>query len=111
MKTQNKGKTEKAEKTEKIVKTDVVVPAMRGRTFEGTVTKKFATRVVVEFIRTLKVIKYERYYTRTTRIHARLPANLSVSVGDYVRVKETRPLSKIIHFIVTDKIKSAEDKK
>ncbi|MEK6928042.1 MAG: 30S ribosomal protein S17 [Nanoarchaeota archaeon] len=80
----------------------------RGRFFEGTVTKKFPTRVVIEFDRTVKIHKYERFYTVTTRIHARLPKGMEVQVGDYIQVQECRPLSKIIHHIVTKVIRSAE---
>lgn len=82
--------------------------AARGRIFEGYVTKKFPTRVVVEFERTVYVSKYQRFYKKKTRLHARLPHHLNVEVGDYVRVRECRPLSKIIHFIVIEKVKSAE---
>lgn len=86
------------------------VISARGRIFEGTVTKKFPKRVVVEFERTVFVQKYERFYKKKTRLHARLPDNLEINVGDYIKVKETRPLSKIIHFIVIEKIRDAGDK-
>lgn len=83
----------------------------RGRTFEGTVTKKFPTRVVIEFERTVYIIKYERYARKKTRLHARLPQGMDINVGDYVKVRECRPLSKIIHFVVIEKIRSAGEKK
>ena len=87
-----------------------IVPT-RGRTFEGTVTKKFPTRVVIEFERTVYIIKYERYARKKTRLHARLPQGMDINVGDYVKVRECRPLSKIIHFVVIEKIRSAGEKK
>jgi len=85
----------------------------RGRVFEGIVTKKFPKRIVIEIERTVKIHKYERFYKKMTRIHARVPDALEsqVNVGDLIRMQECRPLSKIIHFIVTEKIKSAEEKK
>lgn len=83
----------------------------RGRFFEGFVTKKFAKRVVIETERTVYVPKYERFYKKKSRIHARLPENISVEVGDYIKVQECRPLSKIIHAIVLEKIRSKEEKK
>jgi len=83
------------------------VTALRGRTFEGTVTKKFLTRVAIEFERTVKVHKFDRFYKKKTRIHARLPAGMDVQVGDYIKVQECRPLSKIIHHVVVEKIRSA----
>ncbi len=88
-----------------------VMPSTRGREFEGKVTKKFSTRVVIEFERTEYVPKYERFYKKKSRLHARLPQDMSVEVGDLVSVRECRPLSKILHFIVVDKIKSLEVKK
>jgi small subunit ribosomal protein S17 len=86
--------------------------ARRGRIFEGTVTKKFPKRVVIEFERTVYVQKYERFYKKKTRLHARLPDLMAgeVNVGDYIQIQETRPLSKIIHFIVTKVIRKSGEK-
>jgi len=85
----------------------------RGKVFEGTVTKKFPKRVVIEFERMIYVSKYERYKKSKTKVHARLPDCISgnVNVGDYIKVRECRPLSKIIHFVVFDKVRSKEEKK
>ena len=80
----------------------------RGRIFEGIVKKKFPKRVVIEFERTVFVPKYERFYKKKTRIHARLPEHIPIEVGDYIRVQECRPLSKIIHHMVIEKLKSSE---
>lgn len=76
----------------------------RGRIFKGIVTKKFPTRVAIEFERTVYMPKYERYYKKKTRLHAHLPKGIDVDVGDYIKIQECRPLSKIIHFIVLEKI-------
>lgn len=81
--------------------------ATRGRVFEGTVTKKFDKRVVVEFERTVYLKKYERFYKKSTRLHARLPEGMDINVGDYIQIRECRPLSKIIHFVVIQKIRAA----
>ena len=80
----------------------------RGRRFEGFVIKKFPKRAVIEFERTVYVQKYERFYKKKTKLHARLPENLVLEVGDYVELMECRPLSKIIHFIVTRVIRKGE---
>ena len=103
-------KTVKNENEKNLVKTQDKI-STRGRTFEGFVTKKFSKRVVVEFERTVFVQKYERFYKKKTRLHARLPDTLDANIGDYVRIKECRPLSKIIHFIVVEKIRSAGESK
>ncbi|MBX4196599.1 30S ribosomal protein S17 [Candidatus Pacearchaeota archaeon] len=83
----------------------------RGRVFEGFVTKKFATRVVIEFERTVYVQKYKSFYKKKTRIHAHLPQGMDINVGDYIQVRECRPLSKIIHFIVIKKVRSPQHTK
>lgn len=85
---------------------------VRGRVFEGTVTKKFKKRIVIEFERTIYVRKYERYAKSRTKIHARLSDCMEgqITVGDYVKVQECRPLSKLVHFIVIEKIRGGERK-
>ena len=77
----------------------------RGRIFKGVVIKKFDTRLVLEFERTVRIQKYERFAKKRTRLHAQIPEGMQVEVGDAVRVRECRPLSKIIHFMVIEVIK------
>lgn len=79
----------------------------RGRIFEGAVIKKFPTRIVIEFERMIYSRKYERYYRSKTKLHARLPDCMEkqINVGDLIKIQETRPLSKIIHFVVIEKVK------
>ncbi len=100
--------SKKQTKTEiKIEKKIAEVVGTRGRIFEGTVTKKFDNRAVVEFDRMVKVAKYERFMRKTTRIHSRIPQGMTINVGDYVKVQECRPLSKMIHSVVIEVIRSA----
>ncbi|MDO8517202.1 MAG: 30S ribosomal protein S17 [Nanoarchaeota archaeon] len=116
-----KQKTETKEKEKAVVKTgktscaDKLCPfhgiepvKLRGRIFEGEIIKKFPGRVVIQFERMLYVPKYERYEKRKTKLHARLPDCLkdTMQVGDYIKIAECRPLSKIIHCIATEKIRS-----
>lgn len=84
----------------------------RGRTFEGRVTKKFQTRVVIELERMIYVKKYERYFKGKTKIHAHLPQCMEkeINLGDLISIQECRPLSKIIHFVVIKKIKNAGER-
>ena len=86
--------------------------SLRGRSFKGNVIKKFPKRVVIEFERTLFVKKYERYSKRKTKLHARLPECMKdqINVGDYIEIKECRPISKIIHFIAIGKVSDKETK-
>lgn len=82
----------------------------RGRTFQGVVIRKFPMKVTIEFERTVKIPKYERFMKKRTRVHARLPNQFAeeVNIGDLIKVQETRPLSKTIHAIVVEKVRSAE---
>ncbi len=79
---------------------------IRGRSFEGIVTKKHDKRITIEFERMIYIRKYERYAKKKGKIHARLPDCMinEINIGDFVRVRECRPLSKIIHFAVIEKI-------
>ncbi len=85
----------------------------RGRVFEGEVIRKFHKRITIEFERMTYVRKYERYKKSKTKIHARLPVCMEdeIHIGDLIKVQECRPLSKIIHFVVIEKIKSGENGK
>ncbi len=101
------------EKQENKIKEKSKIVGTRGRIFEGKVIKKFDRRAVVEFDRMVKVAKYERFMRKTTKVHSRIPDNLDVNVGDYVKVQECRPLSKMIHSVVIQVLRSGslEDKK
>jgi small subunit ribosomal protein S17 len=85
---------------------------MRGRTFQGEVVKKLPGRVTIQFERMLRLPKYERYEKRKTKIHARLPDCMGdeVNVGDLVEIAETRPISKMIHFVVSKVVRKKEAK-
>lgn len=83
----------------------------RGRIFKGKVIKKFPKRVVIEFERTVRISKYETYMRKKTKLHARINPEIDVNVGDLIKIQECRPLSKIVHFKVIEKIKSEGDKK
>jgi small subunit ribosomal protein S17 len=85
--------------------------SLRGRIFRGNVIKKFPKRIVIEFERTIYIRKYERYLKAKTKLHAHLPDCLAgeINLGDYVEIQECRPLSKIISFVVTKKIRSSDN--
>lgn len=83
---------------------------LRGRSFKGYVVSKNERRVAIEFERIIYVKKYERYMKKKTKIHARLPDCMKgeINVGDYIEVRECRPLSKIIHACVVRKVGKAK---
>ncbi|MCX6746849.1 MAG: 30S ribosomal protein S17 [Candidatus Pacearchaeota archaeon] len=114
-------KTEKKSKEEKEIVTTICNDKRchihgglktRGRIFEGRVIKKFPKRIVIEFERMIYNKKYERYSKSRTKIHARLPICIEndIQIGDLIMIQECRPLSKIIHFVVIKKIKSAGER-
>ncbi len=83
---------------------------LRGRRFKGHVIKKANRRVAIMFERIIYVKKYERQMKKNTKVHARLPDCMKqdINIGDYIEVRECRPLSKIIHFCVVKKIREGE---
>lgn len=85
----------------------------RGKTFKGIVVSKHDKRIAIEFEKNLYMRKYERYARAKTKIHARLPTCMEkqVNIADTVKIRECRPLSKIIHFVVIEKLKGKEEKK
>jgi small subunit ribosomal protein S17 len=78
-----------------------------GKIFEGIVIAKFPRRVAISFERIVPVRKYERYMKMQSKVHARLTNSMEsqVNIGDLVKIKECRPLSKIIHFVVTEVVR------
>ena len=101
---------EKVQKKDKGKEKTIVRTPLRGRKFEGYVIRKFPGRVTIELARVKRIRKYERYIKATSKMHARLPEELSeIQVGDYIQIQECRPLSKILHHIVIKKLR--EEKK
>ncbi|OIO41524.1 30S ribosomal protein S17 [Candidatus Pacearchaeota archaeon CG_4_9_14_3_um_filter_31_7] len=106
-------KEKKQEKNEeKISCTDKKCPAHgyakpRGKSFKGFVIKKRMHHVTIDQERLVFNRKYERFEKRRGKIHAHLPSCMKefVNEGDLIEVTECRPLSKIIHFVVTRKVK------
>jgi small subunit ribosomal protein S17 len=85
----------------------------RGKSFKGIVVSKNQKRIAIEFERMIYVKKYERYSKTKTKVHARLPqcSEKKVQIGDFVKIQECRPLSKIIHFVFIGKLNSSEGEK
>ena len=85
--------------------------SLRGRVFEGEVVSSMATKtVVVRWEHTRYITKYERFERRHTRVSAYNPDCISAKKGDFVRIAETRPLSKTKSFCVIEIVKKGEAK-
>ena len=87
--------------------------SIRGRKFDGTVTRIIGRRAVIEWERIIYYHKFERYSRLKSKLHAHIPKCLmsEIHVADYIEVGECRPLSKILHFAVIKKLKGKEEKK
>lgn len=82
---------------------------LRGRIFTGTVvSSKSRKTVTIEWPRKIFIPKYERYEKRKTRLKVHNSPCIDAKEGDYVRIMETRPLSKTKHFVVIEKIGESE---
>ncbi|TMT87390.1 30S ribosomal protein S17 [Haloterrigena sp. H1] len=78
--------------------------AVRGQVLEGTVVSTDMDKtVVVEREYDVAVPKYDRQMKRRSRIPAHVPGVLEpLSVGDTVKIAETRPLSKTKSHVVVE---------
>lgn len=82
---------------------------LHGKEFVGTVISDKANKTVtVEWERRRLITKYERYEKRYSRVYAHNPSLVHARLGDTVRIKETRPLSKTKNFVVVEIVKRAE---
>jgi small subunit ribosomal protein S17 len=83
--------------------------SVHGQTVEGQVeSTSMEKTVVVEREYDVRVPKYDRYMKRRSRISAHHPDCLDLSVGDTVRIAETRPLSKTKSHVVVEIVEEAE---
>jgi len=81
--------------------------SIRGRKFQGKVSRIVGQRVVVEWERTIYYPKYERFGKSKSKLHAYIPKEFleDLQVGDYIEIGECRPLSKLVHFVMLRRIK------
>ncbi len=77
--------------------------------YVGRVIKKDVNRsATIEWERQHYIPKYERYERRRSRLRVHNPACVDARVGDFVRVRKTRPLSKTKNFAIVEVVKKAE---
>ena len=78
---------------------------LRGREFVATViSSKMQKTVTVEWLSKVMVPKYERYIKKRARLKAHNPECIKAEEGDIVRIKECRPLSKTVSFVVIENL-------
>ncbi len=82
----------------------------RGHTLEGVVVKSaMQDTVTVMVSRYVKHPKYKKYQRKSKKYLVHNPGN-SVQVGDKVTIRETRPISKLKHFVIDSRISKMADK-
>jgi small subunit ribosomal protein S17 len=74
--------------------------------FIGDIIKADLHRTAtIEFKREFFLPKYERKERRFSKIKAHNPACINAKIGDNVKIKETRPLSKTKNFVIVEVFK------
>ena len=77
--------------------------AIRGKIFEGIVINaKAKGTAVIQKESPIYFKKFKRFGRSKNQIHAHVPSNLNVQVGDYVVAAECRPISKSVSFVVVE---------
>ena len=76
---------------------------IRGKLFEGIVINaKAKNTIVIQKESPIYFKKFKRFGRSKNKIHAHVPSNLNVQVGDYVVAAECRPISKSVSFVVVE---------
>jgi small subunit ribosomal protein S17 len=68
------------------------------------VSNKMDKTIVVLVERKIKHPKYEKYIIRSSKMHAHDPSN-ECHIGDLVKIKETRPISKLKTWVLMEVIR------
>ena len=77
----------------------------RGAVLEGVVASdKMNKTVIIQKDYKIRLKKYERYRSSKSRIPAHNPPCINARVGDRVRIRECRKLSRTVSFVVTEKL-------
>lgn len=80
---------------------------VRGKIFTGKVVKSSMHKTVtVEWPRLFYLPKYERFEKRRTRIKAHNPGCINATIGDEVKIMESKPISKTKNFVVIEVVKT-----
>lgn len=77
--------------------------SVKSEEHKGMIIKKDShNSATIEWERQFYLPKYERYERRRSRLHVHNPSCIASAVGDTVRVRRTRPLSKTKHFVIVE---------
>ena len=77
--------------------------SIRGKLFEGIVINAKAKRTaVIQKESPIYFTKFKRFGRSKNKIHAHIPSNLNIQVGDHVVAAECRPISKSVSFVIIE---------
>lgn len=84
--------------------------SVRGASIVGkVVSAKAKYTAVVERPMIMKITKYKRYARRRSKVQAHCPECMDVKVGDTVRIRECRKISRTKAWTVTEVLKKGEE--
>lgn len=90
-----------------MAKTVSPVEQKQGMTLEGVVVKSAMKDTVTVLVsRYVKHPKYKKYQKKSKKYLVHNPGN-TAQVGDHVEIKQTRPISKNKHFVLSARLKEA----
>ena len=77
--------------------------SIRGKLFEGIVINAKANgTAVIQKESPIYFTKFKRFGRSKNKIHAHIPSNLNIQVGDNVVAAECRPISKSVSFVIVE---------
>jgi len=77
--------------------------SIRGKLFEGIVINaKAKGTAVIQKESPIYFTKFKRFGRSKNKIHAHIPSNLNIQVGDHVVAAECRPISKSVSFVIVE---------
>ena len=75
----------------------------RGMTVIGkVVSNRMKKTVVLERVLTVYIKKYRRWARKRSKIHAHVPGDIKLDIGDVVKAEQTRKISKTKAWVVTE---------
>lgn len=79
---------------------------LRGRTFTGKVVSKDTHRTAkVQWPRQTLIKKYERFEKKESKVKVHNPSCIDATIGDTVKIVESKPISKTKNFVIIEVIK------
>ncbi len=78
--------------------------------FGQVIADKMDKTVVVEIVRKVQHPRFKKYYNKRSKFHAH-DEKINAKVGDFVKIKETRPTSKLKRWKVVELVRKGFEEK